>query len=67
MIMNAVGFGEAPRVVTQYMALFHNILHRMRFAKFLAIVSEELDKEVGFLILDWSFIVYVFCWKMEFD
>lgn len=52
MIMNAVGFGEAPRVVTQYMALFHNILHRMRFAKFLAIVSEELDKEVGFLILD---------------
>ncbi|RVX01837.1 hypothetical protein CK203_019553 [Vitis vinifera] len=44
-IQQEVGFGEAPRVVTQYMALFHNILHRMRFAKFLAIVSEELDKE----------------------
>lgn len=46
--MNAVGFGVAPRVVTQYATLFHNILHRMRFAKFLAIVSEELDKEVSF-------------------
>ena len=51
-IIDAVGFGEAPRVITQYTALFYNILHRLRFAKFLAIVSEELDKEVGFLILD---------------
>lgn len=29
----------------QYMALFNNILHRIRFAKFLVIVSEELGKE----------------------
>ncbi|PSS32385.1 DNA-directed RNA polymerase III subunit like [Actinidia chinensis var. chinensis] len=38
-------FGEAPKVVTQYMALFDNIIHHMRFPKFLAIVSEELGKE----------------------
>ncbi|XP_034686933.1 DNA-directed RNA polymerase III subunit RPC3-like isoform X1 [Vitis riparia] len=39
------GCGEGPVVVTQYMLLFDNILHRMRFPKLLAIVSEELDKE----------------------
>ncbi|XP_042483733.1 DNA-directed RNA polymerase III subunit RPC3 [Macadamia integrifolia] len=39
------GFGVAPKVVTQYTVLFDNILHRLRFSKFLAIVSEELDKE----------------------
>ncbi|OVA01687.1 RNA polymerase III Rpc82 [Macleaya cordata] len=39
------GFGVAPKVITQYTTIFENILHRMRFSKFLAIVSEELDKE----------------------
>ncbi|RVW55462.1 hypothetical protein CK203_075208 [Vitis vinifera] len=39
------GCGEGPVVVTQYMLLFDNILHRMRFPKLLAIVSKELDKE----------------------
>ncbi|XP_028103978.1 DNA-directed RNA polymerase III subunit RPC3 isoform X3 [Camellia sinensis] len=38
-------FGEAPKVVTQYMVLFDNIIHHMRFPKFLAYVSEELGKE----------------------
>ncbi|KAK9286948.1 hypothetical protein L1049_015356 [Liquidambar formosana] len=39
------GFGEASKVLVQYMVLFENILHRMRFPKFLVIVSEELGKE----------------------
>ncbi|KAF3660101.1 Eukaryotic initiation factor 4A-2 [Capsicum annuum] len=39
------GFGEAPRVITQYMALFDNIIHKLRFSKFIEIVSEELGKE----------------------
>ncbi|XP_010251272.1 PREDICTED: DNA-directed RNA polymerase III subunit RPC3 [Nelumbo nucifera] len=39
------GVGAAPKVITQYTAIFDNILHRMRFPKFLTIVSEELDKE----------------------
>ncbi|XP_057952055.1 uncharacterized protein LOC131146450 [Malania oleifera] len=39
------GFGEAPKVQTQYMVLFDNIIHRMRFPKFLAIVTRELDDQ----------------------
>ncbi|XP_058181935.1 uncharacterized protein LOC131300234 [Rhododendron vialii] len=39
------GFGAAPKVVTQYMALFDNIIHHMRFPKFLEIVSQEFGKE----------------------
>ncbi|KAF7131867.1 hypothetical protein RHSIM_Rhsim09G0198100 [Rhododendron simsii] len=39
------GFGSAPKVVTQYMALFDNIIHHMRFPKFLEIVSQEFGKE----------------------
>uniref|UniRef100_A0A1D1ZJI4 DNA-directed RNA polymerase III subunit RPC3 n=1 Tax=Anthurium amnicola TaxID=1678845 RepID=A0A1D1ZJI4_9ARAE len=35
--------GASPKVVTQYMALFDNILHRLRFTKFLAIVAGEFD------------------------
>ncbi|KAL1823713.1 hypothetical protein ACET3Z_010491 [Daucus carota] len=38
-------FGGAPRISTQYMALFDNIIHHMRFPKFIAIVNEELGKE----------------------
>ncbi|KAI4378151.1 hypothetical protein MLD38_015673 [Melastoma candidum] len=30
---------------TKYIALFDNIIHRTRFSKFIAVVSEELDKE----------------------
>ncbi|XP_055832088.1 uncharacterized protein LOC129901009 isoform X2 [Solanum dulcamara] len=39
------GFGEGPKVITQYMALFDNIIHKLRFPKFIEIVSEELGKE----------------------
>ncbi|KAM4069035.1 hypothetical protein ACB094_12G058600 [Castanea mollissima] len=39
------GFGDGPKANTQYLALFSNILHRMRFPKFLEIVSRELDQE----------------------
>lgn len=39
------GFGEAPKIVTQYMALHTNIIHHMRFPKFLAIVSNEFGQE----------------------
>ncbi|XP_020223066.1 DNA-directed RNA polymerase III subunit rpc3 isoform X2 [Cajanus cajan] len=33
------------RVRTEYMALFDNIIHRLRFPKFLEIVSRKLDEE----------------------
>ncbi|KAH7849430.1 hypothetical protein Vadar_017758 [Vaccinium darrowii] len=39
------GFGEAPKVITQYMVLFDNVIHHMRFPKFLEVVSEEFGKE----------------------
>ncbi|KAJ0043366.1 hypothetical protein Pint_17453 [Pistacia integerrima] len=39
------GFGDEPRLNTQYVALFDNILHRVRFAKFLTIASQEFDKQ----------------------
>lgn len=38
-------FGDASRIITQYMVLFDNIIHHMRFPKFIAIISEELGKE----------------------
>lgn len=38
-----------PRVTTSYVAISDNILHRMRFPKFLLVVREELGEEVGFL------------------
>ncbi|XP_022866090.1 DNA-directed RNA polymerase III subunit rpc3-like, partial [Olea europaea var. sylvestris] len=41
-IQQEVEFGEAPKIVTQYMALFDNMIHKMRFPKFMQIVSEEL-------------------------
>ncbi|KAF6155504.1 hypothetical protein GIB67_017859 [Kingdonia uniflora] len=39
------GFGVAPRAVTQYVIIFENILHRLRFSKFLSIVSEQHSAE----------------------
>ncbi|KAL8257341.1 hypothetical protein R6Q59_029382 [Mikania micrantha] len=39
------GFGEAPKIVTQYMALHDNIIHHMRFPKFLQIVSNEFGQD----------------------
>ncbi|XP_048326847.2 uncharacterized protein LOC107414510 isoform X2 [Ziziphus jujuba] len=33
------------QIQTQYLALFDNILHRLRFPKFLEMVSQELDKD----------------------
>ncbi|XP_028800046.1 uncharacterized protein LOC114755336 isoform X2 [Neltuma alba] len=36
---------EGSRVNTQYLALFDNILHRLRFPKFLEMVSQDLDEE----------------------
>ncbi|KAK9697644.1 hypothetical protein RND81_08G050800 [Saponaria officinalis] len=39
------GGRDTTVVVTQYMALFNNIIQRLRFAKFLLEVSKELDKE----------------------
>ncbi|CAK8573503.1 unnamed protein product [Lathyrus sativus] len=37
------GDDDGSRVKTQYMVLFDNILHRLRFPKFMEIVSGELD------------------------
>lgn len=48
------GAGGNEVKVTQYLVLFDNILHRLRFPKFLEIVSEELDKNVS------SFSFYFF-------
>ncbi|KAI3778154.1 hypothetical protein L2E82_07219 [Cichorium intybus] len=39
------GFLEESKIVTQYMALHDNIIHRLRSAKFLAIVSDEFGQE----------------------
>lgn len=39
------GIEDGSKANTQYMALFNNILHRMRFSKFLETVSGELDEE----------------------
>ncbi|KAK9697648.1 hypothetical protein RND81_08G051200 [Saponaria officinalis] len=39
------GGRDTTVVVTQYVALFNNIIQRLRFAKFLLEVSKELDKE----------------------
>ncbi|KAI3458145.1 hypothetical protein Pfo_014808 [Paulownia fortunei] len=39
------GFGEAPKIVTQYMPLFDNMIHKLRVPKFMQIVSEELGKD----------------------
>ncbi|KAK1388979.1 DNA-directed RNA polymerase III subunit RPC3 [Heracleum sosnowskyi] len=38
-------FGGAPGILTQYMALFDNIIHHLRFPKFIAIVNVDLGKE----------------------
>lgn len=46
--LNAGGEEDGSRVKTQYMVLFDNILHRLRFPKFMEIVSGELDDKVGF-------------------
>ncbi|XP_057547804.1 uncharacterized protein LOC130826236 isoform X1 [Amaranthus tricolor] len=39
------GARDTTLVVTQYMALFDNIIHRLRFPKFMTIASKDLDKE----------------------
>ncbi|GMY07184.1 DNA-directed RNA polymerase III subunit RPC3 isoform X1, partial [Fagus crenata] len=39
------GLEDGPKVNCQYVMIFSNILHRMRFSKFLEIVSRELDDE----------------------
>ncbi|KAK9063198.1 hypothetical protein SSX86_017068 [Deinandra increscens subsp. villosa] len=39
------GFGEPPKIVTKYMALHDNIIHHMRFPKFLSIVSNEFGQD----------------------
>ncbi|KAL4574819.1 hypothetical protein LXL04_021658 [Taraxacum kok-saghyz] len=39
------GFEEEKKIVTNYMALHDNIIHHMRFPKFLAIVSDEFGQE----------------------
>ncbi|KAJ8437229.1 hypothetical protein Cgig2_012498 [Carnegiea gigantea] len=39
------GARDTTLVVTHYMALFNNIIHRLRFAKFMALVTKELDKQ----------------------
>jgi hypothetical protein len=45
------GVGTAPpRISTSYIAITDNILHRMRFPKFLMVVREELGEEVGILL-----------------
>lgn len=38
-------FQEAPKVITKYMALFDNMIHKMRAPKFMKIVSEELGND----------------------
>lgn len=39
------GFGDGPKANTEYVVLFDNILHRVRFAKFLTILSQQFDRQ----------------------
>ncbi|CAI0433435.1 unnamed protein product [Linum tenue] len=39
--------GEPGKALTQYIALFVNILHRVRFSKFMDVVSKELGGSCG--------------------
>ncbi|KAF3334842.1 DNA-directed RNA polymerase III subunit rpc3 [Carex littledalei] len=38
--------GSTDKTVTQYMAIFDNIINRMRFSKFLSVVKDDLALEV---------------------
>ncbi|XP_076886734.1 uncharacterized protein LOC143536683 [Bidens hawaiensis] len=42
-------FGEPPKIVTQYMALYDNIIHHMRFPKFSSIVSNEFGRDCAYV------------------
>lgn len=56
----AGGFGEPPKIITQYMALHDNIIHHMRFPKFISIVSIDFDQDVSCLAsFFFSFLVLV--------
>lgn len=56
--MSVGAFGEAPKVVTHYMALFDNIIHHMRFPKFIELVKEELGEEVSTTLL-FNYFIYL--------
>lgn len=49
--MNADDDVDRLRVRTQYLVLFDNIIHRLRFSKFLETVSRKLDEEVGLILI----------------
>ncbi|KAH0463254.1 hypothetical protein IEQ34_007836 [Dendrobium chrysotoxum] len=49
-IPKTVGMGGATKPVTLYMAIFDNIIHRMRFSKFLQIVKEHLGNQCAELL-----------------
>jgi len=38
--------GSESKAIVQYIVLFNNILHRVRYNKFSRIVNEELDSKV---------------------
>jgi DNA-directed RNA polymerase III subunit RPC3 len=39
--------GSESKAIVQYIVLFNNILHRVRYNKFSRIVNEELDSKCG--------------------
>ncbi|XP_073020004.1 uncharacterized protein [Primulina eburnea] len=45
-------YDEAPKILTEYIALFDNIIHKSRARKFMQIVSEELGSDHGRLSLN---------------
>lgn len=40
-------FSAEAGLKVQYIAVYDNILHRLRFAKFLAVVAQELGDDVS--------------------
>jgi DNA-directed RNA polymerase III subunit RPC3 len=49
--LSVPGVGSAPqRVSTSYIALTDNILHRLRFPKFLVLVKEDVGDQAEALI-----------------
>lgn len=59
------GFGEAPRIITKYMALFENIIHKLRAPKFMQIVSEELGNDVRICMI-YFLLEFLVCWSCSF-
>lgn len=49
-VSNTAGIGEHTMIITLYMVIIDNIIHRMRFSKFCLIIEEHLDNQSAELL-----------------